>query len=137
MDTRAPSAVEDLLREVLARLDRIEAAIDIRSGAPVPRGTYLTVAEVASTLRRHRRTVERWVSRGVLRAVRPDGGNPLVARTEVDRFLARKTRRTPKSNSQNSPFSHSHTTEKGVETAGKAVDGAVCSGSPEKGQEVA
>jgi hypothetical protein len=49
---------------------------------------YLSVPEAAALLRRSTRALARWEARGLLRVLRPAGGNPLVARAEIERLLA-------------------------------------------------
>ncbi len=48
----------------------------------------LTLAEVAARLRVSRRTVERLIERGRIRAVRPSPGRICVTARELDAYLA-------------------------------------------------
>ncbi len=47
----------------------------------------LTPAEAAAAIRRSPRTIRRWLSTGLIRAVRVAGGNPLIERSELQRLL--------------------------------------------------
>lgn len=49
---------------------------------------YLSLPEAAALLRRSTRALARWESRGLLRVLRPAGGNPLIERSELERLLA-------------------------------------------------
>lgn len=49
---------------------------------------YLSLPEAAALLRRSTRALARWESRGLLRVMRPAGGNPIVARSELERLLS-------------------------------------------------
>jgi excisionase family DNA binding protein len=53
--------------------------------ADLPR--LLKPIEAANILRRTPRTIRRWISLGLLQAVRPAGGNPLIPRSEIERLL--------------------------------------------------
>jgi excisionase family DNA binding protein len=55
------------------------------SHAELPRN--LKIAEFASEIRRSERTVRAWIARGLIKATRPCGGNPLIARSELERIL--------------------------------------------------
>jgi excisionase family DNA binding protein len=70
-------------------MSRLAAPITIDRSAPIgalPR--YLTLPEAAAYLRRSTRALARWEAKGLLRVIRPAGGNPLVDRNEVERLLA-------------------------------------------------
>ena len=61
-------------------------AIDL--AAPLAKQpSYLTMKETAALLRRSVRALNRWESLGLLRVIRPAGGNPLIERTEIERIL--------------------------------------------------
>ena len=49
--------------------------------------SWLRLAEAAALLRRSVRTLAHWEARGLLRVVRPAGGAPLIARSEIERLL--------------------------------------------------
>lgn len=52
-----------------------------------------TRAEAAKALRRNDRSIDRWIAKGLLRAIRPAGGHPLIPRTEIERLLVEGGRR--------------------------------------------
>ena len=52
----------------------------------------MRIAEVAHELRRSERTIRSWMASGRLRAVRPCGGKPMIARAELERVLREGTR---------------------------------------------
>ncbi len=69
-------------------MPRTKPALTINLSAPLadqPR--YLTLPEAAAFLRRTTRALHRWESVGLLRVIRPAGGNPLIERTEIERLL--------------------------------------------------
>lgn len=69
-------------------MPRTKPALHIDISAPLaeqPR--FLTVPEAAAFLRRSTRALARWEALGLLRVVRPAGGNPLVERSEIERLL--------------------------------------------------
>jgi excisionase family DNA binding protein len=47
----------------------------------------LKIAEFAAEVRRTDRTVRRWIASGLVKAVRPCGGLPLIPRSELQRIL--------------------------------------------------
>ena len=53
---------------------------------------HLRLAEAAALLRRSVRTLAHWEARGLLRVIRPAGGAPLIARSELERLLAEGAR---------------------------------------------
>jgi hypothetical protein len=70
-------------------MPRTKTALTIDISAPLteqPR--YFTLPEAAAFLRRTTRALHRWESIGLLRVIRPAGGNPLIERTEIERLLA-------------------------------------------------
>jgi hypothetical protein len=68
---------------------RHPAPIGIDLAAPVSAlPAWLTLPEAAAYMRRSTRALARWEARGLLRVVRPAGGNPLVARAELERLLS-------------------------------------------------
>jgi hypothetical protein len=82
------------------RARRIEAArqpkaarvrIDIRQ--PIEsQPAYMSQADVAALLGNTVRTIARWEQLGLIRVIRPCGGNPLIARSEVERLLSEGAR---------------------------------------------
>jgi predicted site-specific integrase-resolvase len=64
----------------------IPLAIDIsRPLAEQP--ANLTLPEAAAWLRRTTRTLGNWEARGLIRVVRPAGGNPIIPRSEIERLM--------------------------------------------------
>jgi hypothetical protein len=49
---------------------------------------YLSLPEAAALLRRSTRALARWEGRGLLRVLRPAGGNPIIERAELERLLS-------------------------------------------------
>jgi excisionase family DNA binding protein len=47
----------------------------------------LTLAEAAKLLRVSKRALHRWRAMGLIKTIRPCGGWPLVARSEIERVL--------------------------------------------------
>lgn len=52
---------------------------------------YLTFADVGALLGKCVRTISSYEQRGLLRVLRPAGGNPLIERSEVERLLTEGT----------------------------------------------
>jgi excisionase family DNA binding protein len=65
---------------------------DIVSAALNALPRLLTPTEAALVTRRSTRTIRRWIGAGLLRVVRPAGGNPLVPRSEIERLLREGSR---------------------------------------------
>lgn len=73
---------------MLSGMPRQRAPLTIDLSAPVATlPAYVTLPEAAAYLRRSPRALARWEARGLLRVTRPAGGNPIVARDEVERLL--------------------------------------------------
>jgi hypothetical protein len=53
---------------------------------------YLSLSEAAALLRRSTRALARWEGRGLLRVLRPAGGNPIIERAELERLLSEGAR---------------------------------------------
>lgn len=73
---------------MLRGMARLKPQLGIDISAPLaaqPR--YLTLPEAALLLRRSTRALNRWESLGLIRVIRPAGGNPLIERGEIERIL--------------------------------------------------
>jgi excisionase family DNA binding protein len=55
--------------------------------APSQLPRLLTPREAALALRKSTRTLRRWMGLGMVCAIRPAGGRPLIPRAEVERLL--------------------------------------------------
>jgi len=80
------SAVEELLRPLDAKIERIRETLEAR------RKDHYTVDEVAELTGRTPYTVRRWISEERIKAIRIAGTGPkgrlLIAREEVDALIA-------------------------------------------------
>ena len=52
---------------------------------------YLTIAETAALLRRHRKTIHDWITQGLLVSIRPGGKAVLIPQSSIDALLKNGT----------------------------------------------
>jgi len=81
--TLPPELIETIVELVVAR-------VLTELGASEPRSPYLTIKEAAELLRCRRHRIDALLSMGTLTRVK-EGRRTLVAREEIDRYLAERT----------------------------------------------
>lgn len=75
-----------------AELDQLLQIAETQAAEPTKEPErYLTIAETAALLRRHRKTIHDWITQGRLVSIRPGGKAVLIPQSSIDALLKNGT----------------------------------------------